>query len=138
MQHHLTRSRFLYLTLLCVFCFSSYVIAQDKALATRTRAGNLLRVESLLDPIEINRIHSWEMILQTANERPIQNAKITVTGGMPEHDHGLPTLPQVTQEIGAGRYLIEGIRFHMPGKWEMNFSIETDTGTDIATLEFTL
>ncbi|MCG8412815.1 MAG: FixH family protein [Pseudomonadales bacterium] len=137
----LNLSRPLLLTLLYCGCLSSYSvnsIAQDRPLETETRAGNLLQVNSLLDPIEINRIHSWEMTLLTADNQPIQNATISVAGGMPDHDHGLPTLPQVTREISAGRYLIEGIRFHMPGRWEINFSIETDAGTDIATLDFSL
>ena len=39
--------------------------------------------------------------------------------GMPDHDHGLPTQPQVTSRLENGDYLLEGVRFHMPGKWQL-------------------
>ena len=57
---------------------------------------------------------------------------------MPEHDHGLPTQPQVTEEVEPGSYLIEGIRFHMPGKWQMQFSIQVNGIVTNALLEFQL
>ena len=68
----------------------------------------------------------------------MQGANINLKGGMPEHDHGLPTQPMVTEEIRPGVYLIEGIRFHMPGAWQMLFSIEINGQTTSTTLDFRL
>lgn len=130
--------RFIGLALVCCTSFISHSTAQISSLETTTRAGNTVRITSLLAPIEINRIHSWELTLLSTDNEPIENATVSVIGGMPEHDHGLPTLPQVTQETAAGSYLVEGIRFHMPGLWEINLTIETASGTDTATLEFSL
>ena len=99
--------------------------------------GLNLHLHSLLQPLTINQIHSWHQEL--SNETgAVQGASISVEGGMPEHDHGLPTQPQVTEEIKPGVYLIEGIRFHMPGAWQMLFSIEVDGQTTNATLDFSL
>jgi hypothetical protein len=57
---------------------------------------------------------------------------------MPEHDHGLPTQPRVTEEINPGTYLLEGVRFHMPGKWSMVISIETEENLSTVSLDFDL
>ena len=102
-------------------------------------AGNdlYLHLRSQLQPLVINQIHSWHLELSNA-AGAVQGANINLKGGMPEHDHGLPTQPMVTEEIRPGVYLIEGVRFHMPGAWQMLFSIEVNGRTTNATLDFRL
>lgn len=85
--------------------------------------GIQLDVFSRLSPLEINSIHSWEVTLQDA-DGPLADATLTVEAGMPEHDHGMPTQPRVTRQIAPGRYLLEGVRFHMPGKWQLTATVE--------------
>ena len=46
-----------------------------------------------------------------------------------EHDHGLPTRPRVTEELGDGDYRLDGLRFHMGGYWEIFVDVTTDSGT---------
>ncbi|NKB32222.1 MAG: auxin-binding protein [Pseudomonadales bacterium] len=103
----------------------------------QTDSGLSLHLHSQLQPLVINQIHSWHLELNNSSGL-VEDATITVEGGMPEHDHGLPTQPQVTAEISPGVYLIEGIRFHMPGAWQMLFTIQVDGRTTEATLEFQL
>lgn len=93
--------------------------------------------ESSLHPVEINRMHSWVLQI-TANGEPVTGAAITVAGGMPEHDHGLPTRPRVTAETGPGKYRLEGMRFHMSGAWEVSITIEVDGHTDTVVIALTL
>jgi hypothetical protein len=57
---------------------------------------------------------------------------------MPDHDHGLPTLPVVTRETSPGRYLLEGVRFHMPGRWQLTLTITSPQGDEIGLLDFEL
>ena len=83
-----------------------------------------LEVFSRLSPIEINTIHSWEIVLSDGNG-PMSGATLEIVGGMLEHNHGMPTQPQITEELAPGRYLLEGVRFHMPGLWRMTASIST-------------
>ena len=92
------------------------------------------------EPMAINTMHSWVVHLQTAEGAPVEDAEITVVGGMPDHDHGLPTAPRVTENLGAGDYLLEGMKFHMNGRWEIVFTItQTTTGkAETATLELDL
>jgi hypothetical protein len=85
--------------------------------------------ESSIEPIEINRIHSWILVIESDGE-PVTGASLAITGGMPAHDHGMPTRPRITEELGDGKYLAEGIRFHMNGKWEMSIEIQAEGRRD--------
>jgi len=91
-----------------------------------TSDGELFRVsyKSAVSPLPINSLHSWTLTVQTAEGKPVSGAAITVVGDMPEHGHGLPTEPEMTGELNDGSYLIEGIRFSMPGWWVLNFHIQ--------------
>ena len=97
-----------------------------------------LGYRSQLEPIPINRIHTWMLHLETASGDPVSDAELTVTGGMPAHDHGLPTRPQVTQHTGNGDYLLEGVRFHMNGYWEIVVEIRVDGRRDTVTIPLQL
>ncbi len=92
---------------------------------TKMTADNAFQVsyKSISGPIRINRIHSWELTVQDAAGQPVNNAKITVVGDMPEHGHGLPTEPIVTALGKDGRYRIDGMKFQMPGWWVVTMSI---------------
>lgn len=100
--------------------------------------GYRLRIYSQLSPVQINRIHSWELEVLDADGTPIEDAAITVTGGMPDHDHGMPTNPQVTGVLDNGRHLLEGVRFHMPGRWVLLINIAGPDNESSLELEFTL
>jgi len=89
-----------------------------------------LSYKSKLQPITINRIHQWVLYVEATDGQPVMNADITVFGGMPAHDHGLPTIPRMTQSLGNGKYLIEGLRFHMNGYWEITITISADGDRD--------
>jgi len=82
------------------------------------------------DPIEINKIHSWVLSIQTMSGDPVNTAEISVDGGMPLHDHGMPTRPRVTENLGNGRYRLEGLRFHMNGQWEVSVTVKADGEVD--------
>jgi hypothetical protein len=80
----------------------------------------------------INQIHSWQIKVSSPDGTPVRNAHIAVDGGMPQHGHGLPTLPQVTREIAAGTYVMEGMKFSMSGWWEIRLAIQAAEGPDTA------
>jgi len=89
-------------------------------------------------PPAINRMHSWILHLETESGDPVEGATIEVDGGMPAHDHGLPTQPRVTEELGGGDYRLDGVRFHMTGQWEMIVTIKADAGEAVVVLTLTL
>ncbi|MBI5842272.1 MAG: FixH family protein [Chloroflexi bacterium] len=106
----------------------------------RTTDNGLYRVSftSELNPLAINQIHTWTLHIETADGQPVENAEITVDGGMPQHGHGLPTRPQVTQNLGNGDYVVEGMKFQMGGWWEVKFSITSGGKTDTVTFNLIL
>ncbi len=86
----------------------------------------------------INQMHSWILHIENEDGLEIEGAIVEVSGGMPEHDHGLPTKPRVTEELGGGDYKLQGMRFHMAGYWEIEVSIITDSGTSKVTIPLQL
>jgi hypothetical protein len=81
-------------------------------------------------PIPLNRLHTWRLHVETPDGAPVTGADVTLSGGMPEHSHGLPTRPQVSPGPAPGGYLIEGIRFQMPGWWQLRANIGWSGGRD--------
>jgi hypothetical protein len=73
--------------------------------------------------VPLNAIHSWILELKDSSGRPVTGADITLVGDMPKHGHGFPTEPEVTEELGAGRYRVEGLKFSMPGWWVVTFHV---------------
>jgi hypothetical protein len=102
---------------------------------TRFSAHKIFKVSfrSKLDPVVINKIHSWELSVETPEGVPVSDAKISIDGGMPQHGHGLPTQPEVEQEPGSGTYLVGGVKFSMPGWWVVNFHIKAENKEDTVT-----
>ena len=73
--------------------------------------------------VPLNKIHQWRLIISDVNGKPVSNKDIKVVGHMPGHVHGLPTQPQVTQQLVPGVFLVEGIKFQMQGWWVIQFEI---------------
>ena len=90
------------------------------------------------EPLRVRRLQTVPVRLTDAHGRPIESAKISVDGGMPEHAHGLPTQPRVTRALGGGVYEIEGLRFSMGGWWELKLAIEAPQGADRVTFNISL
>jgi hypothetical protein len=89
-----------------------------------------IAIRPLAEPIAINKIHTWEIQLRTPSGETVPGAKIGVGGGMPQHGHGFPTQPRVTKDLGNGSYLLEGMKFSMPGWWEIKLTIDAPSGAD--------
>jgi hypothetical protein len=89
-------------------------------------------------PLRLRGLHTIPVLITDAAGRPIEGARISVDGGMPEHGHGLPTQPQVRRALGSGVYEIEGLRFNMGGWWELKLAIESPAGADSVTFNLNL
>jgi hypothetical protein len=106
----------------------------DLSLTRQSAAGKyVVELQPPATPAAINQLHSWRVALASPGGAPVAHARITVDGGMPQHGHGLPTRPLVTQEAPAGTYLVEGMKFSMTGWWEIKFAIDGPEGADQVT-----
>ena len=103
--------------------------------AVHESAQKLFKVSYVSEtmPIPTGRIIGWRLRVETPDGRPVDNAEITMNGGMPEHGHGLPTQPEVTKGTAAGEYLVQGLKFSMPGWWVISFTIRSQTADDSVT-----
>ena len=103
-----------------------------------TDKGVKIEIYSELSPLSINTIHSWHIRVLDRDDEILELEKLNVFGGMPEHDHGLPTQPEVTMRLDNGDYLLEGVRFHMQGHWELQIEFQYAGVDDAAIIDFEL
>jgi hypothetical protein len=109
----------------------STTLTSSKKLFTVSYAGDP-------SPLPMNQIHSWKVKIAQPSGEPVTGATVTVNGDMPEHGHGLPTEPEVTAEVEPGVYLLEGVKFSMPGWWEVKLHIKAGDREDSVTFNLQL
>lgn len=96
----------------------------------------LVTLESTESEFAINEFRTWHLVLKNKNTGVgVAPARFSIGGGMPMHGHGLPSQPQIARHLGEGRYVIEGIRFNMLGKWVFEFDVSTKDATDSVAFE---
>lgn len=106
---------------------------------TQTSAAQMYRVTMTpAESIKVGKLHSWNIQVVTADGKPVDSARISVDGGMPQHGHGLPTKPLVTRQLGEGRHLVEGMKFNMGGWWVVKFEVASSQGSDVVTFNLKL
>ena len=89
-------------------------------------------------PLRPRQMQTVRVSVRDAEGRAIDDAQISIDGGMPQHGHGLPTRPRVTGNLGDGIYEIEGVRFNMGGWWEFTLAIAGTRGADTVTFNLNL
>jgi hypothetical protein len=52
-----------------------------------------------------------------------------VDATMPEHRHGMNYRPSV-KRLGDGRWRVEGLMFHMPGRWALRLDVQAGGTTE--------
>ncbi len=110
-------------------------LAREKA----TASGHYIAaIAPEQEPVSVGPMHAWIVTITEPGGSPVDSARISIDGGMPQHGHGLPTSPAVTRELGAGRYLVEGVKFNMSGWWEFKVGIQGPAGSDAATFNLVL
>ncbi len=119
-------------------CLLLASVQADESSWTSQRSLYVVSYQSELVPLQINKLHAWVLHIENADGSPVIGAHIEASGGMPAHDHGLPTYPRVTEELGDGDYRLDGMRFHMSGAWELTITITVDGKTDIVIVTATL
>lgn len=98
---------------------------KEHAVTKHSKSGNYrFTLYSKPTSIPLRKIHQWILKIETKAGKPVTNAKLYVNGGMPAHRHGFPTKPIAKKHLGNGEYLVEGIKFTMPGSWEMRFTMK--------------
>ena len=128
----------LYLLSCAVLLFTAQSVFTAVGDSYSSRNGRFkVSYQSQLNPVVINQIHAWQLHVTDADGRPVTGADIAVKGGMPAHNHGLATSPAI-EPGDNGDYLLQGLRFHMMGYWELNLTINDDGVRDEVVIPLTL
>ena len=89
-------------------------------------------------PVKTGKIHDWTLKVSTPDGEALDKVKIYLHGGMPVHRHGFPTRPRIKKTSGKGVYLVSGVKFSMPGAWEMRFNIKERNKRDRAVFKINI
>jgi len=119
--------------------FNSAYAERDYSTSKESDNGHFkVSYTSKLNPIEINSLLAWYVLIKDSQGELVSNAEIAIAGGMPEHNHGFPTEPRITKNLGEGCYLLEGLKFHMLGWWTVTLAIKQGDITDTVTFNLKL
>jgi hypothetical protein len=108
----------------------------ERGITSLTEAGHYrvaMRPES--EQVASGALHTWIVHVEQADGQLFAPTRLAVDGGMPQHGHGFQTLPRVTRSLGGGDFLVEGIKFHMPGDWIFRVEVVGPLGEDVARLD---
>jgi hypothetical protein len=88
------------------------------------------------DPVAVAEPFALEMsICAKPGAQPAEGVAVDAT--MPEHRHGMNYRPSVI-DGPEGRFLAEGMLFHMPGKWRLIFDVRAGGLTERLTHDLTV
>ena len=77
-------------------------------------------------------MRSWIVGVTSPGGEGVSPTLLAFDAGMPQHNHGLMTKPQVTEALGDGRFRVEGVKFHMGGVWTLRVDVVAAAGADLA------
>jgi hypothetical protein len=77
-----------------------------------------------------------EVVICPAPGAPVPE-RILVGATMPAHNHGMNYRPSVTAR-GPGRFWVEGLLLHMPGRWQLAFDLRSGERSDRLTFDIEL
>lgn len=79
---------------------------------------------------EAFRFEVW-ITATDASKPTLENLSLSVDAAMPQHGHGMNRVPRVSR-LEPGHFLVEGMYFHMTGKWELYLDITEKALTERA------
>ncbi|MGH7390009.1 MAG: hypothetical protein ACREM3_11230 [Candidatus Rokuibacteriota bacterium] len=78
--------------------------------------------------VAVGRHFSLEALVCARGSGPAPTG-LRVDAHMPDHRHGMNYRATVTAR-GDGRWLADGLLFHMPGRWQLVFDVESGGRTE--------
>lgn len=89
-------------------------------------------------PIVVGDLFTVDTTLRDAKGAAVTGAKVSLDAYMPAHMHGMEGLKPETEAVAAtpGLYRTKGMRFQMPGQWELRWTVEAGGESDTAALAF--
>lgn len=79
--------------------------------------------------IKVSEFFTLEIAVCAAEGQPLPRT-LRVDASMPEHQHGMNYRASV-RPLGPGRFVAEGLLFHMPGRWQLTFEINVGAQREV-------
>ena len=98
------------------------------AAARRVESSRHVLVFRVASSIEVGRHFSVDAVVCARDGAPPATG-LRVDAVMPAHRHGMNYRPSVSPR-GDGRFVADGLMFHMPGHWQLVFDVVTSAGVD--------
>ncbi len=76
------------------------------------------------DPLQIEVGKPFSLIMNICTKSNEPAELVAVNAEMPEHKHGMNYKPTIVAGKD-GRYRADGMLFHMPGRWEIDFDVRS-------------
>ncbi len=89
------------------------------------------------EPLRIEVGEPFSLLLNVCTKSNNPAELVAVDANMPDHKHGMNYRPTIIA-IGEGRYRVEGMVFHMPGRWELNIDVRAGEESERLSHEFIL
>ncbi|MEZ4266787.1 MAG: FixH family protein [Myxococcota bacterium] len=103
--------------------------------AVMTAGGSYsVRFQTTPDPLPLNEHFDMVITVEGAGAGAAVATEVSVDATMPLHGHGMNVLPTVEAQ-GDGRFVVEGMLFHMPGQWRLVVRVGTGDGAEDAVFE---
>jgi hypothetical protein len=97
--------------------------------AVVTQDGLVLAYRPLGKTGRIPMAKHFALEVQLCDKGSVSSARLhKVDATMPEHKHGMNYRPVITP-LGGGRFRVEGMMFHMAGRWELVFEAQAGKET---------
>ncbi|WP_421998956.1 hypothetical protein [Reyranella sp.] len=74
------------------------------------------------EPLHIEVGEPFSLLFNVCTKRDNPAELVAVDAVMPEHKHGMNYRPTIVS-LGEGRFRVDGMIFHMPGRWEISFDV---------------
>ncbi len=113
-------------SLLCVLpATASAVCSTSGGIAMKKETSTTLNVALKIKPGTIPVSAPFQVEI-TVCDRPARfPTRVTLDAVMPLHQHGMNYKPNV-RKLASGRYLADGLLFHMPGLWRFEVAAYLD------------
>ena len=106
--------------------------------ATMTENGEYyVEYSPSTSPIPLQEIFQLTVDIYDSSDKQqvVPASGLSISARMPTHGHGMNTDP-VVENQGDGRFMVDGMKFHMPSNpdnpWVLEITVEAGPATDVA------
>ncbi|WP_050433354.1 FixH family protein [Chondromyces crocatus] len=93
-----------------------------------TSGAHTLRLQQASPAPPVKGENTWTFVITDDTGAGVTGATVTVTPRMPDHGHGSPQPPTVSETGEAGEFQASAIDFSMAGYWEVTIAAALATG----------